>query len=308
MSGIEHFASLLSPFDGLRRSGKVIHHVQTNASLINERWCSLFKEHAIRVGVSIDGPAALCDQRKDWSGRSAFKQITKGIQHLTDSGHAFSAICVVGEAHLTRAKDIYDFFLSLGPAVVGFSIVEVDGVNKRGLDRNVLVGNFWRDLFCEWRKNPAIRIREFEKALLWMSRIVEEEVPAIGISLDLLPSVCWNGDVVLLSPELAGTNAPEYGNFVVGNIAEESLLAIVDKAPSIEYVRQFESGISKCRNCNYFGFCRGGQASNKYFENGSFETTATMFCRQSKMALCESILDELKSKSRQLDLMKCSYE
>jgi len=39
-------------------------------------------------------------------------------------------------------------------------------------------------------------------------------------------------------------------------------------------------GCKRCaETCQYFSVCGGGAPSNKYFENGSFESTETVYCR-----------------------------
>src|SRR5271165_6504710 len=50
----------------------VTQSVQTNATLITQAWCDLFKEYCVEVGVSIDGPAAVHDaHRKYRSGHGS---------------------------------------------------------------------------------------------------------------------------------------------------------------------------------------------------------------------------------------------
>lgn len=41
---IDVFQELLAPFEALRRAGRVRHEIQTNATLMNERWCDLFAD------------------------------------------------------------------------------------------------------------------------------------------------------------------------------------------------------------------------------------------------------------------------
>ncbi|MCX5346038.1 hypothetical protein [Streptomyces atratus] len=49
--------------------------------------------------------------------------------------------------------------------------------------------------------------------------------------------------------------------------------------------------MTNCReHCDYFAYCRGGQAANKYFETGRLDGTETTYCRTSKINLMEGIL------------------
>ena len=50
-----------------------------------------------------------------------------------------------------------------------------------------------------------------------------------------------------------------------------------------------------CREqCRYFGFCGGGPPGNKFFENGTFASTETLFCRLHKKAAMDVSLDKLE--------------
>jgi uncharacterized protein len=54
-------------------------------------------------------------------------------------------------------------------------------------------------------------------------------------------------------------------------------------------------GLSKCRNtCEYYNLCGGGAPVNKYFENGSFDSTETMFCRLNRKVIVDVIVAKLQ--------------
>ena len=54
-------------------------------------------------------------------------------------------------------------------------------------------------------------------------------------------------------------------------------------------------GVAMCRDsCAYFPYCGGGAAANKYFENGTFASTETLFCRLHKKACLDVSLDFLE--------------
>ncbi|WP_433259568.1 radical SAM protein (plasmid) [Streptosporangium sp. CA-135522] len=71
-------------------AGWIQHSVQTNATLIDDEWCDLLARYQVRVGVSIDGPAALNARRVDLRGRPAFDRIVRNIRRLHDHGIRFS--------------------------------------------------------------------------------------------------------------------------------------------------------------------------------------------------------------------------
>ena len=49
-TGRAHLGRLMDEFSDVE------HHVQTNATLIDDAWCEFFAERGVRIGLSIDGP------------------------------------------------------------------------------------------------------------------------------------------------------------------------------------------------------------------------------------------------------------
>lgn len=290
--GLKHFSSLHSPFAAL---GHVTHSVQTNATLINEAWCEFFKRHAFRVGISLDGPGDLNGNRVDKGGATTYHKVMEGIARLKQAGIEFHVIAVVDDRGLERARELYGFFAGLGCRSLGINIEEREGVNTaRPPCDSHKVSGFWGELFDAWKANPVIKVREFRYALQWMSAVCREQEGLRGLTRDIFPTVAWNGDVVVLSPELNGAKSTRYGDFIVGNICSEPLDDILERAQAARYVRDFLSGVSRCEaECDYFSFCGGGQASNKFYELGETGGTETIFCRNTKKRLIDSVLRNL---------------
>src|SRR3954466_1051264 len=76
-AGRERLAALIAPF-----GPGVEHHVQTNATLIDDAWCEFFTEHKIRVSVSVDGPEARNGDRITRGGKPAYDRIMRGVEAL----------------------------------------------------------------------------------------------------------------------------------------------------------------------------------------------------------------------------------
>lgn len=98
-----------------------------------------------------------------------------------------------------------------------------------------------------------------------------------------------------MSPELAGISDDAYGNFLAGNVCSQSIADMLAHAHRLRYVREFMAGLRRCEaECGFWDFCRGAQACNRYFENGSFATTETDYCRLTRQALITALYASTK--------------
>jgi uncharacterized protein len=291
-TGRDHLAALLAPFG----SG-VEHHVQTNATLIDDDWCDFFRTHDVRVSVSVDGPAARNGDRVTRGGKPAYDRIVRGIEALRRHEIPFSALCVVGDPRPGAAAELYEYFLALGCDVLGINVEELEGVNTRANRRPAAeVTAFWAELVAAWRRDPRIHLREIEWSLRYVAAVfdgtADELLPR---RLDPIPTVAFDGSVVLLSPELAGFHDGRYGDFTSGNVLATPLADILAGAAETPWIAEFLRGVEDCRHsCPYFGFCGGAHAANRYFEHGRFDVTETDHCRNSKIRLLEGVLDHAR--------------
>ncbi|WP_433373816.1 cyclophane-forming radical SAM peptide maturase AmcB [Streptosporangium sp. CA-115845] len=298
--GRRKFEELLAPFEELRQAGRIQHSVQTNATLIDDEWCDLLARYQFRVGVSIDGPAALNARRVDLRGQPAFDRIVRGIGRLRDHGIRFSLIAVVGTEGIEQPESLLDFLTDLGPHTIGLNVEEMEGVNDRrcGITQDQ-AERFWQGVL-DWRGardgGPALRELERLADYLHLARSGQRD-EWCRYGLDPIPTVSVDGDVVLMSPELAGISDDAYGNFLAGNVCSQSIASMLAHAHRLRYVREFMAGLRRCEaECEFWDFCRGAQACNRYFENGSFATTETDYCRLTRQALITALYTSTKKK------------
>ncbi|MGS2613940.1 cyclophane-forming radical SAM peptide maturase AmcB [Micromonospora sp. LZ34] len=291
-AGREHLAALLAPF-----GPEVEHHVQTNATLIDDAWCAFFAEHRVRVSVSVDGPRERNGDRVTRAGRPAYDRILRGVAALRRNGLPFSALAVVSRPEPGLATELYDYFLALGCDVLGINIEETEGVNTRDNSHDAgVVTAFWAELVAAWRRDPRIHLREVEWSLRYAAAVLDGTADGLlPRRLDPIPTVGHDGSVTVLSPELAGFTDARYGDFSSGNVLATPLAEILAGAAGTPWVGEFLTGVEACRSsCPYFGFCGGGHAANRYFELGRFDGTETEHCRNSKIRLLEGVLEHAR--------------
>jgi uncharacterized protein len=291
------------------RSGgvKVIHSMQTNGTLINERWCEFFKKYDVRIGVSVDGPKFIHDQhRRDRLGRGTHDRVMSGIEKLKTYSIPFHCIAVVTAEALAYPNEMFDFFLDVGAMHVGFNIEEQEGSHTSStLSAPTTAAEVLR--FCEclherYKKlDPGkMPIREFDRAYRAIAQGGYKNAEmALSNNQQAMPfgilSIDYQGNISTFSPELLGLprNANEVFSF--GNVEKQSLFDVMENDHFIRTAEEIAKGVGMCAaQCEYFLFCGGGAPANKFFENGSFACTETMFCRNTIQVPIDIVLRNLE--------------
>ena len=287
--GVSFFKKLLEEFKDLN----VSHTIQTNLLLLNEAWCQLINEYKINITLSIDGVKSQNGFRNFWNNKNSFENFSKKVKLLKSHEIKFNAICVVHEKNIFEPKTLYGFFLNLGAKSVGFSIVELENNNTIHNNFNSkTVDKFWSELFNIWCKDKTLRIREFENAIQQLT--LDRDYKKSPKYVDLNITFSCKGDLVILSPEFLDAKSSRFNNFILGNVNNSRFSELKQKINSNIYLDEFKTGIQNCFDeCEYFAYCEGGSASNKYFENHDISSTRTIFCTQTKISLINSIINSI---------------
>jgi uncharacterized protein len=288
---------------------EISHSIQSNGILIDDLWCEFFKRMRVRIGLSIDGPAFLHDlHRMGRQGGATHAQTMRGAQKLRDHGVPFHVICVVSADSLDHASEIFHFFEELEITEVGFNIEELEGNHScSSLGGHAMEGRiekFWLELYkLSESSNGNLRIREFERAMraILTSQAKQPLEEIARHNNQVLPfrivSVDHSGRVSTFSPELLGLHDPCIGDFTFGRVGHENLAAIQSSEGFQQVANEIWKGVRACAaTCEYFSVCGGGAPSNKYFENGSFSSTTTMYCRAAIQLPLKVALDDIEKK------------
>jgi uncharacterized protein len=298
---IEYYESAIQKINQLNTAKKsVTHALQTNGVLITQKWCDFFKDNNMNVGVSLDGPAFIHDaHRKTRSGKGTHSQTMQGISLLQRSGIQFHVIAVLTQNSLNFADEIFHFFCQNGINHIGFNIEEIEGVNKssslikKGTDSRYR--RFMNRIYRLMREsNGQIRIREFDTliACMYSNQLVSH---AQQITPFAIISVDCDGNFSTFSPELMGLRNSTYGDFTLGNIWKDTIESVCSSDKFLKMYKDINSGATLCKaTCGYFDLCGGGAPANKYFENGTFDSSETMYCRYAIQRPIDIILDDLE--------------
>lgn len=297
-----------------RRLG-VRNTIQTNGTLLDDRWAHFLAEHDFGVGLSIDGPAELHDRcRRRWDGRGTHAAAMRALDALRRAGIEPGVICVLRRDSLDYPDEIFRFFRDAGFKWLGFNVEEVENAHRRSsLTEGAHVAApqtaaayrlFMERLFSLWcASDRRLRIREFDDVLGVL--LTKQKDPGYFRQPDesrahRIITVLKTGSLTSFAPELAGAANKEFDDFIIGNIVRDEIEDAFCSPVFKKLAAAVQEGTFACaRKCKHFDFCGGGFVSNKYFENGSFVSTETTACRLHRKVLTEVVLDGLVAYSCQ---------
>ena len=111
--------TLRAALDGVCDLGLRIH---TNGVGPNERLCTLFAEHRVKVGISLDGDRAANDRHRRYAdGRSSYDQVIRAIRLLGSSRFRdlYAGLsCTIDVANDPLA--VYESLMDLRPSRIDF--------------------------------------------------------------------------------------------------------------------------------------------------------------------------------------------
>lgn len=281
LMGVEFFSRAIELAERLRRPRQQLEHtIQTNATLIDQRWCDLFAEHRVLVGVSIDGPPELHDRyRVDKRGAPTSAKVLAGLELLLRSGVDVNVLCTVNAANQHHPLEVYRYVRDeLGVAHLQLiPIVEHDEaaappVSDRSVDP-VAWGAFLIAVFDEWvrRDVGSMFVQTFDAALAsWVG--VPPSLCIFGRTCGSALVMEHNGDVYSCDHFVE----PEH---LLGNIGRTQLVEMV-RSPRQRAFGQAKADTlpGQCRRCEVRFACNGECPKNRFVSTSDGEAGLNYLC------------------------------
>ncbi|MCB1230543.1 MAG: GRRM system radical SAM/SPASM domain protein [Verrucomicrobiae bacterium] len=305
VSWYEEAFEIINRFPGAKE--KVLHTFQSNGTLLNDQWCEFIKKHNVGIGLSIDGPEFIHDfHRKTRKGEGTHAKAMRGAETLKKAGIDFGVVSVISDYSLNYPDEIYEFFRDMEIDGVGFNIEEVEGVNAESSLDQAEEDRVFQFLQRVFERNKAdgfpLHIREFENARENILAPQANQAPdGRYYNLEVDPLAMLNvdcfGNFSTFSPELLGQVTDKYETFTFGNVAKQGPFEATDSEAFQKVLADIESGNRKCaESCPYWEYCGGASPSNKYYENGTFDSAETRHCRCMVQMPMQIVLSDLEER------------
>jgi serine-type anaerobic sulfatase-maturating enzyme len=286
LAGLPFFEKLVRLQQEHGRSGQsVSNSLQTNAVLLDENWCALFREYNWLLGVSLDGPEEVNDlYRYNKERRGTWKRVMQSIDLLKKHRVEFNILCVLSQANVGKAKELYRFYRGIGIDHMQFiPLAEFDGKGNP-LPFTITptqYGRFLCDLFdVWWPERRKVRVRLFDN----IAEAVAGQKPGtctMHETCDSYVVVEYNGDVYPCDFFVES-------DWKLGNVNLDSWAEIARRTRRYNFASKKTLAHPECQVCEYQSICHGGCPKFRHGPNRRFDEL-DYFCEAYKMIYGRSV-------------------
>jgi uncharacterized protein len=246
--------------------GMVIHNtIQTNGTLLDDKWCEFFRKNRFLVGISIDGPRELHDAcRTDKGGKGTFDRVMKGLVLLRKHKVDFNILCTINAVNGDHPVEVYRFFRDEVKAQFIQFIPVVERDSKIGAVTSLSVGpeqygKFLKGVFDEWVKHDVgtIYVQHFDTALAnWYGE-------PHGICV--FSPYCGSAMVIEHNGDIYSCDHFVDRDHLLGNILAVPLTEMVNSGRQRQFGRNKKEQLPKCcHECPVLFACRGECPKNRF--------------------------------------------
>jgi uncharacterized protein len=268
-----------------RNGHSVGNAMQTNGVLLNDRWCELFKQYNWLIGISIDGPEPVHDlYRYNKQGAGTWRKVMAGVECMKKHGVEFNALCVLSQANIGKAAEIYKFFRAQGIDYIQYiPLSEFDGLGQP-MPFTITPEQYGRFL-CEtfdlwWPDRRKVRIRYFDN--------IAESLAGQKPGACTLHETCDSYVVVEFNGDIYPCDFFVESEWKLGNINVDSWAEISRRQRRYQFAAKKTVPHPECQVCEYQSICHGGCPKHRHDPHRSFNDL-DYFCTAYKMIFNKAV-------------------
>jgi uncharacterized protein len=261
---------------------QVSNSLQTNAVLLDDKWCDFLRENKFLVGISIDGPKELHDYyRLDLGGRGTFDKVMQAIKRCKEHKVEFNTLTLVNNITAEYPNEIFDFLINLGIRYMQFiSCVETNPETNQIADFSVSpkqYGKFLCRIFDLWMKfGPQnLSIRDFDSILSF----------CIGgrHTVCTFDRQCNHYIVIEHAGDVFPCDFFVDPKWRLGNIMDTPIEKLASNAFRLDVMQNKQRLCNKCFSCRHLAVCWGGCLKDRMPLDPKKLTCESYFCESYSM-------------------------
>ncbi|MEI6308476.1 MAG: anaerobic sulfatase maturase [bacterium] len=275
LAGMAFYRKALKLQERYGQGRKVLNTLQTNATLLTDRWCAFFAGNGFLLGVSIDGDKALHDSYRMDKNGGTFDKVMGGVRLLQKHGVPFNTLTTVNAVNSAYPVEVYGFLREITDYMQFLPVVECvpagyeqeDGQrfatpagrlmasrNRRITGFSVSAkgyGTFLCGVYDAWRGQDLGK----KHVQLFEATIGNLRGKPAGLCVH--EAVCGHAAVVEANGDVYRCDRYVYPAYKLGNILETPLGTLMEQNRAFGMHKAY--GLPhECLKCAYIKLCFGG--------------------------------------------------
>lgn len=292
--GVDWFRKAIVLQQKHARGKRIENTLQTNGTLLDDRWCEFLARNRFLVGLSLDGPRELHDcYRMDKGGAPTFDRVMDAAALLKKHGVEFNTLTSIHRRNAVRPIEVYRFLKEIGHGFLQF-IPVVERIAEEGRAeglRMVSPASGIAATVSEWSVEPG-RYGEFLCAVF--DEWVRNDVGRVFVQLFDVTLAAWTGadpGLCVFQPSCGAAAVIEHNGDLyscdhyvypenrLGNIMQQSLESMTNSAGQIAFGRdKLERLPSSCRECSVRFACNGECPKHRFVRDADGGRNLNYLC------------------------------
>ncbi len=258
-AGIDYFDAFISYVNEKNIHKKKIHYaIQTNGTLLDDKWIKLLKENHFLVGISIDGFIKNHDYfRKDINGKGTLKKILYNLRKLNNARINYNILTVLTKELSKNPEELYRFYRDNG-----FDFVQIipclPSLKKNEATDNYALQpkdfcSFYQKFFDLWFNDYIqgnyMSVTLFDNLLMMYKGIAPQQCGMLGR--------CHMQIVVEGNGNVYPCDFYVLDQYCCGNILNDSLENLIRNDIVKQFIQEERKICTSCSSCEFVHMCHG---------------------------------------------------
>jgi uncharacterized protein len=298
LMGLDFFRKAVKLQKKYSQGHLITNALQTNGTLLTDKWCDFLAKNQFLVGLSLDGPDDIHNRyRVDGSGGGTFSAVMNGLKLMKKHGVEYNVLACITRESACRPREVYHFFKEQGVRFIQFiPIVErMPDSTARALGLTLATppaagaentddvtpwtvrpedyGDFLIGVFEEWVRNDVgdIFVMNFEWALMaWMGG---------QATVCQFSRHCGRSVIMEHNGNIYSCDHFVYPPYLLGNILSSDPLRLVNSSKQTGFGKRKETALPQsCQDCDVLFACRGECLKHRFVPTLTGEPGLNYLC------------------------------
>ncbi len=258
LAGLDYFKYFVNTVSELnKKKSPVFYSMQTNGTVIDEKWADFLRENNFLVGLSLDGDFEANKFRKKPVGDNSFYTIIDTARLLEKHNVDFNILTVLTGYCAENIERIYSFFrfqrfgyLQFIPCLRPFGSTEKSELYMTADQYAEFLIKLFNLYVKDYVRHSYVSIRQFDN---WVRLYLGQPTEQCGIM-----GHCSHQFVSEANGNIYPCDFYCTDEYLLGNIHDTDFTLMEHSETAVNFIKESLSIPERCKSCKLYPICRGG--------------------------------------------------